>query len=70
MMVSSVFSCVAVAVVFTYAGVTLSYGEEDDEIFHHHIEEVVGASCQLLIFFYHIAATHDMTSSQIISHCD
>ncbi|XP_063046588.1 uncharacterized protein zgc:113425 isoform X2 [Engraulis encrasicolus] len=40
MMVSSVFSCVAVAVVFTYAGVTLSYGEEDDEIFHHHIEEV------------------------------
>ncbi|KAL2077738.1 hypothetical protein ACEWY4_027242 [Coilia grayii] len=40
MMVSSLFSCAAVVVVFTYAGLTLSYGEEEDEIFHHHIAEV------------------------------
>ncbi|XP_012689859.1 uncharacterized protein zgc:113425 isoform X2 [Clupea harengus] len=40
MLVSSLFSCVAVVIVFTYAGLTLSYGEEDDEIFHHHIPEV------------------------------
>lgn len=41
MMVSSLFSCGAVVIVFAYAGLTLSYGEEDDEIFHHHIPEVV-----------------------------
>ncbi|XP_062380003.1 uncharacterized protein zgc:113425 isoform X2 [Sardina pilchardus] len=40
MIVSSLFSCLAVMVVFAYAGLTLSYGEEDDEIFHHHIPEV------------------------------
>lgn len=39
-MVSSLFSCGAVVIVFAYAGLTLSYGEEDDEIFHHHIPEV------------------------------
>lgn len=41
MVVSSLFSCGAVVIVFAYAGLTLSYGEEDDDIFHHHIPEVV-----------------------------
>lgn len=42
MIVSSVVSLFAVVIVFVYACVTLSYGEEDDEIFHAHpIPEVV-----------------------------
>ncbi|XP_053487804.1 uncharacterized protein zgc:113425 isoform X2 [Ictalurus furcatus] len=41
MIVSSVVSHVATVIVFVYAGVTLSYGEEDDELFHpRHITEV------------------------------
>ncbi|TSO15266.1 hypothetical protein Baya_9912 [Bagarius yarrelli] len=41
MIVSSVVSHIATVIVFVYAGVTLSYGEEDDELFHpHHITEV------------------------------
>ncbi|KAK2839057.1 hypothetical protein Q7C36_013871 [Tachysurus vachellii] len=41
MIVSSVVSYVATVIVFVYAGVTLSYGEEDDELFHpKHITEV------------------------------
>ena len=49
MLVSSLFSCVAVVIVFTYAGLTLSYGEEDDEIFHHHIPEVVCMSYKIFL---------------------
>lgn len=42
MIVSSVVSLFAVMIVFVYACITLSYGEEDDEIFHAHpILEVV-----------------------------
>lgn len=42
MIASSVMSLFAVLIVFVYACVTLSYGEEDDEIFHAHpIPEVV-----------------------------
>lgn len=45
MIVSSVVSYVATVIVFVYAGVTLSYGEEDDELFHpNHITEVVQSS--------------------------
>ncbi|XP_062856008.1 uncharacterized protein zgc:113425 [Trichomycterus rosablanca] len=41
MMASSVISLVATLIVFVYAGVTLSYGEEDDELFHpRHVDEV------------------------------
>ncbi|XP_072519486.1 uncharacterized protein [Salminus brasiliensis] len=41
MIVSSVLSYFATVIVLIYAGVTLSYGEEDDELFHpHHITEV------------------------------
>ncbi|XP_052005786.1 uncharacterized protein zgc:113425 [Xyrauchen texanus] len=36
MIVSSVMSLFAVVIVFVYACVTLSYGEEDDEVFHAH----------------------------------
>ncbi|XP_076149053.1 uncharacterized protein LOC143133165 isoform X3 [Alosa pseudoharengus] len=56
MMVSSLFSCLAVIIVFAYAGLTLSYGEEDDEIFDHHIPDVFalgrmvrGANATLLL---------------------
>lgn len=45
MIVSSVISHVATVIVLIYAGVTLSYGEEDDELFHpRHITEVVQPS--------------------------
>ncbi|KAG9272261.1 uncharacterized protein zgc:113425 isoform X2 [Astyanax mexicanus] len=41
MIMSSVLSYFATLIVLIYAGVTLSYGEEDDELFHpHHITEV------------------------------
>ncbi|XP_060782817.1 uncharacterized protein zgc:113425 [Neoarius graeffei] len=41
MIVSSVISHVATVIILIYAGVTLSYGEEDDELFHpNHITEV------------------------------
>ncbi|XP_066506105.1 uncharacterized protein zgc:113425 [Hoplias malabaricus] len=41
MIVSSVMSYMATVIVLIYAGVTLSYGEDDDELFHpHHIDEV------------------------------
>uniref|UniRef100_A0A671R7Q0 Uncharacterized LOC107680596 n=1 Tax=Sinocyclocheilus anshuiensis TaxID=1608454 RepID=A0A671R7Q0_9TELE len=36
MIASSVMSLFAVVIVFIYACVTLSYGEEDDEVFHAH----------------------------------
>lgn len=42
MIASSMMSLFAVVIVFVYACVTLSYGEEDDEIFHAHpVPEVV-----------------------------
>lgn len=50
MIVSSVISHVATVIILIYAGVTLSYGEEDDELFHpNHITEVVQPSLQLCL---------------------
>ncbi|TRY54718.1 hypothetical protein DNTS_031244 [Danionella cerebrum] len=58
MIISSVVSLVADAIVFVYACVTLSYGEEDDEVFHvHPISEVRfvlsrmvrGINCTLIV---------------------
>ncbi|KAL7863574.1 hypothetical protein SRHO_G00125580 [Serrasalmus rhombeus] len=41
MIVSTVMSYMATVIVLIYAGVTLSYGEEDDELFHpRHVAEV------------------------------
>ncbi|XP_062332201.1 uncharacterized protein zgc:113425 isoform X1 [Osmerus eperlanus] len=36
MIICSVFSCVAVVIVISYASLTLTYGEDDEEVFHHH----------------------------------
>ncbi|KAM9850391.1 uncharacterized protein ACBR49_007589 isoform 2-T2 [Aulostomus maculatus] len=36
MLVAAALSCVVAVIISGYAGLTLTYGEEDEEVFHHH----------------------------------